>query len=501
MGEKYDVDNIVGSDSMNSRERTFFERYGDAVEQQADLIAQQNRLEGERQEKTLDVLLRDLEGRKNEYVVQGALLHCSKGTCGKQTLMYRKKRLESCPVLSKAHAKLRVPEDREASINGLIPACVEDCKGGMRDMRDGEINIFGFGNCSDIEENAELEKLLERANLMDREEEVRRAIAAGKGTCHCLMRLNDSWENLSLAGEYLTGYFNMSPDLIEYEKDRCSPSYLQFNGKEGINMLSMLFCSFGGGIITAKESGQRIIVPELIFTELDKQLLEKYYDNFAYENWSDEKKMCAQEIWDTFYIESGYDPLFVAGLIGNMFAEGNCGLLQYSDEWKLWFSTYEPGMTITDMKMAETACHNTSLGVGMMQWSDSGRKDRLFKNYLVCQAEDGTLSLEQLIDAEIRTIQDELKYNKTYKEVPAIYRREVEGKETVGECIRLSACVIYKEYESPKGHENVDAQNGYELVEGVEEEAQNASSYGKIPSVIKRILAAKISYAFFMEEP
>ncbi|MDE7044044.1 MAG: hypothetical protein K2O97_03330, partial [Acetatifactor sp.] len=109
-----------------------------------------------------------------------------------------------------------------------------------------------------------LEDLLARAGLTDREAEVREAIEAGKGTCHCLMRLNESWENLALAGEYLTGYFDISPDLVEYERDRCSPSYLRFNGKEGINMMSMLFCSFGGGIITARESGQKLATVYLV---------------------------------------------------------------------------------------------------------------------------------------------------------------------------------------------------------------------------------------------
>ena len=256
MSNTYDVGNIVGSDSMNSKEREFFGRYGNALEQQADLIARQHGLEAEEQEKTLGALLRDLEGRKNEYVVQGALLHCSKGTCNRQTLMYKGKELESRPLQREAYTRIQVPEDREARINELIPARVDDCKGGLRDIRDGEVNIHGFGNCSDIIGKVALEDLLARTELTDREAEVREAIEAGKGTCHCLMKLNESWENLSLAGEYLTGYFDFSPDLIEYERDRCSPSYLRFNGKEGINMMSMLFCSFGGGIITAQESGQ-----------------------------------------------------------------------------------------------------------------------------------------------------------------------------------------------------------------------------------------------------
>lgn len=38
--------------------------------------------------------------------------------------------------------------------------------------------------------------------------------------------------------------------------DMWSESYMQFGGREGINMMSMLFCGFGGGIINAENSGQ-----------------------------------------------------------------------------------------------------------------------------------------------------------------------------------------------------------------------------------------------------
>lgn len=501
MGDTYDVGNIAGSNSMNSREREFFSKYGNALEQQADLIAQQHGLEEEGQEKTLDVLLRELEGKKNEYVVQGALLQCSKGTCSRQTLMHKGKELESVPVQREAYTRIQVPEDREASINKRIPACVDDCKGGLRDNREGEVNIQGFGNCGDITGKVALEDLLARAGLTEREAEAREAIEAGKGTCHCLMKLNESWENLALAGEYLTGYFDISPDLVEYERDRCSPSYLRFNGKEGINMMSMLFCSFEGGIITARESGQRIIEPESIFTELEEELLEKFSDTFAYGNWSDEKKMCAQEIWNKFYIEYGYDPMFVAGLIGNVFGEGNCGLLQYSDEWGKYFSTYKRGMTITDIKMAETACFKTSLGVGMVQWSSQNRKETLYNHYLSYQDKDGALSTEQLIAAEVQTIHYELKYDDTYNNIPTTYRNETEGIGNTGECIKLSTCILFKDYETPSTHTEVDRQTGYILTKGVEEDAQNASSEDQIPAVVRRILAAKVSYVFFMEEP
>lgn len=33
-------------------------------------------------------------------------------------------------------------------------------------------------------------------------------------------------------------------------------SYMKYDGREAINMMSMLFCRFGGGIIDAEDSGQ-----------------------------------------------------------------------------------------------------------------------------------------------------------------------------------------------------------------------------------------------------
>jgi len=259
MSDMYDVDKIVGSDSMTNKEREFFERYGSALERQADLIAEQHGLEGEEHEITLNELLRNLEEKKDEYVVHGALLHCSKGTCGQRILVDRGKELVSRPVQKEAYTRLQITEDRQARVNRSIPACVEDSKGGLRDMQDGKVNIFGFGNCGDIINWEALEDLLARGRLKDKEDVIRKAIEEGKGTCHCFMDLNDKWENYSLVGEYLTGYFNIPSDLIEYEKDRYLPSYFHFNGKEGINMMSILFCKFGGGIITAQESGQMII--------------------------------------------------------------------------------------------------------------------------------------------------------------------------------------------------------------------------------------------------
>jgi len=339
MGDKYDVNTITGSSSMSSREREFFEAYGDALEQQAALIAKLHWLEGEKQEKELGVLLRDLEGKRNEYVVQGAPLYCSKCIQDRQTLTYKEKELESTPVQDESYASLQVPEDRQASINDLIPACVEDCKGGIRDIRDGKINIFGFGNCGDIEDKEALEDLLARAGLTDREDEVREAIEEGKGTCHCFMKLNDSWENLPLAGEYMTGYFSMPSDLIEYEKERCSPSYLRFNGKEGINMLSMLFCAFGGGIITAQESGQKIIV------NVSALACASGGEHKGSLEWG-QMKNNAIYIYN-YLIEEGWSMEAICGLLGNIYIE--CGM--NPGAWQEW------------NKMGKRQ------GYGLVQWS------------------------------------------------------------------------------------------------------------------------------------
>lgn len=155
--------------------------------------------------------------------------------------------------------------------NNLIPAGIKDCRGGMRDdvAKDLRVNIIGFGNCKMIENNAKLEDLITIRHPVKQTlkcEEIKQALEAGMGTCYCFMQLNEEWENLALAGEYMTGMF----DSLYGTNSVLSPPYMKFNGIEGINMLSMLYCHSKQGVITAKESGQKM----QIVTGVSDRLIE-----------------------------------------------------------------------------------------------------------------------------------------------------------------------------------------------------------------------------------
>ena len=259
MGNKYD------SPFMDENEEVFFERYSSALEQQETIIAEQHEMQVA--DKEFKFLLRYLEGIEEEYVVQGALLGCTKGTTENIKVIYAGESIESNPINVEENSRIKIDEKRTETINGFIPANIEDCKGGRRDyipvkadilngkgrdFESGKVNITSFGNCSEIKNGAVLSQLLNKAGLNGKENEILEAIKAGKGLCYCFMDLNNEWENLAMAGEYLTGEMPRAG----VAKILDTPQYMKFNGKEGINMLSMLFCPYGGGIITAKESGQ-----------------------------------------------------------------------------------------------------------------------------------------------------------------------------------------------------------------------------------------------------
>ncbi len=250
MGNKYDVDKISGNQFMEEEERDFFEKYSSAIENQENLIVEQHKLEADSHQ--ADLFLRYLEAFEEEYVVQGALLKCTKCTSKTRKLTYEGNKIESVLVQVEENSRIRINEDRKEKIcDKYIPVNVEDCKGGIEEDKKQSANIVSFGNCTEIKDGASLEQLVAEP---ERRKEIREAIEAGKGTCYCFMKLNDKWENLNLVGEYMTGKFILP--CAGVAKVLCSPSYMKFNGKEGINLLSMLFCHYGGGIVTAQESGQ-----------------------------------------------------------------------------------------------------------------------------------------------------------------------------------------------------------------------------------------------------
>ncbi len=235
---------------------------------------------------------------------------------------------------------------------------------------------------------------------------------------------------------------------------------------------------------------------------MERQLKEKYEDEIAFSNWSDEKKMCAKELWNRFYVEGGYDAYFVAGLIGNMYGEANVGQLQMKD-WsgitdEDGIAVCKSGEIISNIHQAEVACLKAGedFGVGMMQWSQKGRKEHLFDNYKIYQSGNGTLSVAKMIEAECKTVKEELEGD--FKvDVCDRYQDLVQEKNYEGDTISLATCVLFRHYEIPEGYKNVDFAT-CEIIDGIWERAEEKDNFNDIPSICKRVIAAKIAYEEFM---
>lgn len=145
--------------------------------------------------------------------------------------------------------------------------------------------------------NEEIEKVISESGCTYTPEEIKDILKKGVGTCYCFMNLNEMWENLpteiadSISGKLpnfgIEGFFTR-------------PHYFKFDEEEGINMMSMLFCKFGGGCITALESGQDSFYNDLRYQKLIKETerrkgrLEDFKINFVLEVFplalEDEKK-------------------------------------------------------------------------------------------------------------------------------------------------------------------------------------------------------------------
>lgn len=329
------------------------------------------------------------------------------------------------------------------------------------------------------------------------------------------MMLNTEWENMPLGFNWYTESFDVNFPSIGTANISSPTSYQQYNGKEGINMMSMLFCKCGG-IINAIKSGQDKVdsmwedfeLEFSIWEDFELELLEKFYNNLTYENWSPEKKLCAEGLWKKRVEEEGIDPIFVAGLIGNVFAEGAVGMLQGGWDWKSLGLDIERNNIISKIDQARIACGSPDKwGVGMIQWSFESRKKILLSNYEIFQSEDGTLTLEQLVSAECETILDELYLGKEKKGISTdckyIYPLYVELEENdnkAGDKINFSTCFLFKEYIRPSTTSQVNKNNNYTVADGVLDKALKAKEFDDVPSIYKRIIAAKLIYEHFTGE-
>lgn len=542
--KEFDVDGIKHGEFMDAKDRQYFERYGSAMDEQAEIIKDNPDEYMAYAEQVYDSVLKRLSGNMNQYLVHGACLKCSKQLEAEniQKLVREGKEIYSKADHVKKTSKLQILETRTESANGLPFANVTDTRGGLSgellkgedkegEEEENELNIVSFGNCGFLNEEPKLidvkiiaERVLQilfpDSGLGDKSkhsdiavdkiaEGIREGIESGKGTCYGCMVLNPEWENLPEEYDYVDNSFDAMPGAVGIMGFLEGKQYFQFGGREAINMMSMLFCRFGGGIINAVDSGQSF---EGIFTDLEKALISKYSD-FAYEEWDEEKKQCAEEIWNKFYVEGGYDACFVAGLIGNMYEEASCGTLQYplgGMNWNLYIkdgNVYKGGEIVSNIAQIQAACKEApgDYGIGMLQWSDMGRKASLLECYKKNQSADGTLTPEQLIKAEIEYIHIELPKEEdkpSYMGTMNIYRGYLKEPHKTVDHIEYATCLLFRRYEAPGTYKDVDATD-YTVIDEVRDKARKSAELGseaKIPSIIKRIIASKIAYEEFINK-
>lgn len=312
MGKSNDVEQIPGHEYMDEKDKAYFQKFGTMVDKQAELIAEQNDIDPETMNAEFERFMDILRYNFNEYLVEGAPLTCSMRTMELQQLLNEKEVILSQPRDVENMAKLQLIGNRQETINGFTPMNVSDTRGGLRDKRidyksndeKGDLNIVSFGNCKCVKSGTSLQALAvdlyskfgmrnNGRTVNKLVQQMEEAIQEGKGTCFCCMLLNPVWENLPTEYDISTGEFEFRLSLGGVSEVLFGERYMHFNGKEGINMMSMLFCK-QGGIIRALESGQ-----------------------YIYDNLTDEEVLLIKTIYGEANLCSKYAWQAIANLIMN----------------------------------------------------------------------------------------------------------------------------------------------------------------------------------------
>ncbi len=223
----------------------------------------------------LDEAWKEMNNSPNEFVVENALLSCTKAKEGPQSLLYQGEKKVIKYTAGGKRRRLKLGEEKAVDINNRKIADVGDAKGGMRDDKEGkeEVNIISMGNCKYIEEGRELEEVIEERWGGDHVEKILKALEEGLGTCYCFMEVNEEWENIPRSifenqglpvagvGSEEKRFSEMEKRAKEGESRWKAPAEenrnnLRFYEKEVITKQSMLFCIFGEGFIQVLESNQ-----------------------------------------------------------------------------------------------------------------------------------------------------------------------------------------------------------------------------------------------------
>lgn len=183
-------------------------------------------------------------------------------------------------------------------------------------------------------------------------------------------------------------------------------------------------------------------------------------------------------------LDDGYAPAFVAGILGNILVEGDCGrfessayvsnpdaqpdYLRYLDEnydyrekysYKLIYegiSVKEVYAMILELGPGGANGRGSCFGLGCLQWTSYERIKRLVENYLDVNGNSDSITLAQVQEAEGMTVSYELAH--TYKSVYTTWQSENPDQNTA-EAAFAAGVIVCVRYGVPVGYNTEDVQN------------------------------------------
>ena len=183
-------------------------------------------------------------------------------------------------------------------------------------------------------------------------------------------------------------------------------------------------------------------------------------------------------------LDDGFAPAFVAGILGNIMVEGDCGrfessayisnpdaepdYLVYLDEnydyrekysYKLIYegiSLQEGYNMILELGPEGANGRGSCFGLGCLQWTSYERIKRLVENYIEAAGDADTITLAQVQEAEGMTVSYEL--NNTYRSVYTTWQSENADQNTT-EAAFAAGVIVCVRYGVPVGYNTEEVQN------------------------------------------
>lgn len=183
-------------------------------------------------------------------------------------------------------------------------------------------------------------------------------------------------------------------------------------------------------------------------------------------------------------LDDGFAPAFVAGILGNIMVEGDCGrfessayisnpdaepdYLVYMDEnydyrekysYKLIYegiSLQEVYNMILELGPEGANGRGSCFGLGCLQWTSYERIKRLVENYLSVNGNSDSITLAQVQEAEGMTVSYEL--NNTYRSVYTTWQSENADQNTT-EAAFAAGVIVCVRYGVPVGYNTEEVQN------------------------------------------